>query len=173
MIITIGGLAGTGTSTTAKILSKMLNMPFVSAGDIFRQMAEEQNMDILEFSNLAENNIKIDTEIDYRQAKLAKESNNLILEGRLSAHFVENADLKVWLISPFDVRAERICERESKTIDIVKKEIIIREKSESLRYDEIHDIDISNLDVYDLIINTNSFDAESVAKIIEKVTKEI
>lgn len=173
MIITIGGLAGTGTSTTAKILSEILNIPFVSAGDIFRQMAAERGMDILEFSSLAENNTKIDTEIDCRQAKLAKESSNLILEGRLSAHFVENADLRIWLITPFDVRAERICERESKTIDVVKEEVIIRENSEALRYAEIHDIDISNLDIYDLIINTGSFDAESVAKIIEKVTKEI
>lgn len=173
MIITIGGLAGTGTSTTAKILSEILNIPFVSAGDIFRQMAVERGMDILEFSNLAENNTKIDTEIDYRQAKLAKESDNLILEGRLSAHFVESADLRVWLITPFDVRAERICERESKTFDVVKEEVMIREKSEALRYNEIHNIDISNLDIYDLIINTGSFDAESVAKIIEKVTKEI
>lgn len=173
MIITIGGLAGTGTSTTAKILSEILNIPFVSAGDIFRQMAAEKGMDILEFSSLAENNTKIDTEIDRRQTKLAKESDNLILEGRLSAHFVDSADLRVWLITPFDVRAKRICERESKTIDIVKKEVIIREKSEALRYNDIHNIDISNLDIYDLIINTGSFDAESVAKIIEKVTKEI
>lgn len=173
MIITIGGLAGTGTSTTAKILSEILDIPFVSAGDIFRQMAAEKDMDILEFSSLAENNTKIDTEIDRRQAKLAKESDNLILEGRLSAYFVDNADLRVWLITPFDVRAERICERESKTIDVVKEEVIIREKSEALRYDEIHSIDISNLDIYDLIINTGSFDAESVAKIIKKVTKEI
>lgn len=173
MIITIGGLAGTGTSTTAKILSEILNIPFVSAGDIFRQMAAEKDMDILEFSSLAENNTKIDTEIDHRQAKLAKESDNLILEGRLSAYFVDNADLRVWLITPFDVRAERICEREFKTIDVVKEEVIIREKSEALRYDEIHNIDISNLDIYDLIINTGSFDAESVAKIIKKVTKEI
>ena len=173
MIITIGGLAGTGTSTTAKILSEILDIPFVSAGDIFRQMAAERGMDILEFSSLAENNTQIDTEIDCRQAKLAKEYDNLILEGRLSAHFVDSADLRVWLITPFDVRAERICERESKTFDVVKEEVIIREKSEALRYNEIHNIDISNLDIYDLIINTGSFDAESVAKIIEKVTKEI
>lgn len=31
MIITIGGLAGTGTSTTAKTLSQEINIPFISA----------------------------------------------------------------------------------------------------------------------------------------------
>lgn len=172
MIITIGGLAGSGTTTTAKILSENLNIPFVSVGDIFRQMANEKGMDILEFSKLAENNIDIDTEIDRRQSEMAKKSKNLIVEGRLSAYFVD-ADIKLWMIAPLDVRAERISQRESKLLETARKEIKIREDSESLRYKEIHDIDINSLDIYDIILNTNSFQANSVAEIIEKVTKVI
>lgn len=172
MIITIGGLAGSGTTTAAKILSENLNIPFVSAGDIFRQMAAEKGMDVLEFSKLAENDINIDTEIDHRQSEMAKKSKDLIVEGRLSAYFVD-ADVKVWMIAPFDVRSERISQRESKPVETVKKEIRIREDSEALRYKEIHDIDINNLDVYDLILNTSSFQANSVAEIIAKVTKVI
>ena len=53
MIITIGGLAGTGTSTTAKTLSQEINIPFISAGDVFRQMAVENNMTLLEFKRQA------------------------------------------------------------------------------------------------------------------------
>lgn len=165
MIISIGGLAGTGTSTTAKVLSEISGVPYISAGDIFRQMAKESELDILEFSKLAENNKDIDTEIDKRQAKLAKESENLIIEGRLSAHF-SDADIKVWMITPFDVRAKRICQRESKTIDLVKNEIKIREASEALRYKKIHNIDINDLTVYDIIINTHRFNPTDIAKII-------
>ena len=68
-------------------------------GDVFRQMAAEKNMDLLEFSKLAEENPEIDIEIDRRQARLADENEDLILEGRLSAHFTR-ADLKVLLIAP-------------------------------------------------------------------------
>ena len=39
MIITIGGLAGSGTTTAAKVLSEKLNIPFISSGAIFREMA--------------------------------------------------------------------------------------------------------------------------------------
>ncbi len=42
MIITIGGLAGSGTTTAAKILSEKLHIPFLSAGEIFRQMAARE-----------------------------------------------------------------------------------------------------------------------------------
>ena len=139
MIITIGGLAGTGTTTAAEILSKKLDIPYISAGSIFREMAKEKGMSVLEFSEFAEGNDDIDKEIDKRQAELAKSSKNLIIEGRLSAYFID-ADLKVWLITPLDIRSERISVRESKTVDVAKEEIIIREKSEALRYLDIHNM---------------------------------
>ena len=172
MIITIGGLAGTGTTTLAEVLSERLDVPYISAGFIFREMAAEHGMSVLEFSEFAEGNDDIDKEIDRRQAELAKSSDNLIVEGRLSAHFVD-ADLKLWLVTPLDVRSGRIAERESKSVDVAKNEIIIREKSEALRYHDIHNIDINNLDIYDLIINTDTFDPEQVTGIILTILKVI
>jgi cytidylate kinase len=172
MIITIGGPAGSGTSTTCRILSEITGIPYISAGDIFRQMAAERGMDILKFSKFAEGNIKIDQEIDQRQAKIAAESEDLIVEGRLSAYFVD-ADLKVWCNAPLDVRSERISQRESKSISQARDEIITRERSEAQRYLEIHQIDINNMDVYDVVINTHAFKADNVARIIVKVTEVI
>ena len=95
MIITIGGLAGTGTTTAAEMLSEKLDIPYISAGFVFREMAAERGMSVLEFSEFAEGNDDIDKEIDKRQAEKAKTADNLILEGRLSAFFVDNADLKI------------------------------------------------------------------------------
>ena len=172
MIITLGGLAGTGTTTTAELLSEKLDIPYISAGYVFRQMASERGMSVLEFSEFAEGNDDIDKEIDKRQAELAKSADDLIVEGRLSAYFVE-ADLKLWLVTPFDVRSQRIAERESKSVDVAREEIIIREDSEALRYMDIHNIDIKNMDIYDLIINTGTFDPEKVSEIILTTLKVI
>lgn len=172
MIITLGGLAGTGTTTTAELLSEKLDIPYISAGYVFRQMASERGMSVLEFSEFAEGNDDIDKEIDKRQAELAKSSDNLIVEGRLSAYFVE-ADLKLWLVTPFDVRSQRIAERESKSVDAASEEIIVREESEALRYMDIHNIDIKNMDIYDLIINTGTFNPEEVSEIILTTLKVI
>ncbi|MBE6511347.1 MAG: AAA family ATPase [Methanobrevibacter sp.] len=172
MIITLGGLAGTGTTTTAELLSEKLDIPYISAGYVFRQMASERGMSVLEFSEFAEGNDDIDKEIDKRQAELAKSADDLIVEGRLSAYFVE-ADLKLWLVTPFDVRSQRIAERESKSVDVAREEIVIREDSEALRYMDIHNIDIKNMDIYDLIINTGTFDPEKVSEIILTTLKVI
>lgn len=172
MIITIGGLAGSGTTTASKILSEKLGIPYVSAGDIFRQMAAENNMDILEFSKFAEGNDGIDLEIDRRQAQIAEKSKDIIIEGRLSAYFVD-ADLKIWFLTPLDVRIKRICQRENKPPEVVKKEITTRGKSEAKRYREVHGIDIENMEIYDIIINSNSFQPENIVNIILKVIEVI
>ncbi|WP_295591513.1 (d)CMP kinase [uncultured Methanobrevibacter sp.] len=173
MIITIGGLAGTGTTTLAEVLSEKLDVPYISAGFIFREMAAERGMTVLEFGEFAEGNDDIDKEIDKRQAEKAKSAENLIVEGRLSAFFVDNADLRICLMTPFDVRSKRIAQREDKSVEIAKEEIITREKSEALRYKEIHNIDISNMEIYDLIVNTDSFDPESISEIIIQTLKVI
>ncbi|RBQ23235.1 putative adenylate kinase [Candidatus Methanobinarius endosymbioticus] len=172
MIITIGGLAGSGTTTTTEVLSKKLDIPFISAGNIFRDMAKSKEMSLLEFSKFAENNAAIDIELDKRQAKIAKESENLIIEGRLSAHFVD-ADLRVWLLAPLNIRAERVRDREFKSMEIAIEEITIRENSESLRYLDIHNIDIHDFDIYDLVINTNRFNPDNIAEIILTTLKVI
>lgn len=172
MIITIGGLAGSGTTTAADVLSNKLDIPFLSAGSIFRDMAKEKGMSLLEFSKFAEDNTAIDRELDKRQADIAKKSENLIIEGRLSAHFID-ADLRIWLLAPLDIRAERICSRESKSMEQATEEIKIREESETLRYLDIHNIDIHDFDIYDLILNTNRFNPESIAEIILTTLKVI
>ena len=135
MIITVGGLAGTGTTTTAEGLSEKLNIPYISAGFVFREMAAEKGMSVLEFSEFAEGNDDIDKEIDRRQAEKAKSAENLIVEGRLSAYFVENADLRVWLVTPFDVRSRRISDRENKSVENVKITPLVFEEKVILEYE--------------------------------------
>ncbi len=165
MIITIGGLAGTGTSTAAKILSQKLDIPFNSAGDVFRMLAVEHNMDLIQFNEFAEGNDEIDKALDNKQAEIAASADDLIVEGRLSAHFCD-ADYRIWLMAPDNIRAERICYREDKDMDTVKREIKERTSSERKRYMDIHNIDIDDLSIYDLIINTGSFDEDATVELI-------
>lgn len=172
MIITIGGVAGSGTTTAAKLLSEKLDLPFVSAGGIFRQMAEEHGMSVIEFNKYSENNDNIDIELDKRQAQIAHESKGIVAEGRLSAYFID-ADLKIWFNAPLDVRAQRVCDRENKSFEQAKEEILTREESEALRYKDIHGIDINDMNIYDLIINTDSFDPDSIVEIILTTLKVI
>ena len=171
MIITIGGLAGTGTSTAAQNLSEYLKIPYNSAGDVFRQLAKEHDMTLLEFNEFAEGNDEIDIALDKRQAEIANKAENLIVEGRISAFFVE-ADYRIWLTAPDNIRAERISYRENKSLDTVIEEVKERTASEKKRYQEIYDIDVDDFEIYDLVIDTSTFDEQATLDLIIKCIEQ-
>lgn len=168
MIITIGGPIGTGKSTVAKALAKKFNLKHVSAGEVFRGMAKEKGLSLADFSKLAEGDPKIDKEVDRRQEEIAKSSGNAIVDGRLSARMI-NANLKIWLTAPLEVRAKRVAEREGKRVKDALKETKEREKSELKRYSEIYGIDTKDVSYYDVVLNTSLWNADEVISILEKI----
>ncbi|MCZ7398593.1 MAG: AAA family ATPase [Candidatus Methanoperedens sp.] len=167
MIITISGPPGSGKSTLSRILSARLGMELVSMGDIFRKCAEDRCMCLEEFGLLAKRNGDIDREIDEMQKKIAMERDNIILEGRLSG-FLVDANLKVWLKAPIEIRAERIALRECKPVEKAMAETTEREQCERERYLNYYDIDINDLSVYDLVIDSSKWSPEEISEIAIK-----
>ena len=171
MIITIGGKIGAGKTSVAKALAEKLGLKHVSAGMLFRKLAEERKMSIEEFSKLAERDESIDKLIDEKQRELAKQG-NVVVDGRLSAAMLD-ADLKVFLTAPLEIRAERVSERENKSYELALHEIKLREESEIKRYKKIYGIDMNDISLYDLVINTAKFDVDDIVEIIYAAANNI
>ena len=172
MIITISGPPGSGKSTLSKILSVKLGLELVSMGDIFRKCAEDRCMSLEEFGLIAKCNEKIDHEIDEMQKKIADEKDDIMIEGRLSG-FLVDANLKVWLKAPLEIRAQRIAKRESKQVAKAMEETSEREECERERYLKYYDIDINDLSVYDIIIDSSKWSPEELSGIVEKAVKSL
>lgn len=155
MLVTVSGPPGSGKSTTAEGIADTLGIEHVSGGDIFRDMAAEQDMTPVEFNEYAEGDASIDRDLDRRLREIAVQQEDVILESRLAGWLAgEHADFRIWLDAPLPVRAERIANREGKTIERARKETQRREESEAKRYLEYYDIPIGNLSIYDLVYNT-------------------
>ncbi len=163
MIITIGGSVGSGKSTLAKEIASRFRLKHVSAGLIMREMAREKGISLLEFSRVAEKNPRIDREIDERQKEMTR--GNCVVEGRLSAHFLK-PDISVWLNAPLNIRTTRIARREGISPEEAERRIIGRETSEKKRYREFYNIDIDDMSIYDIILNTGKFDTSSMVRIV-------
>lgn len=155
MLITVSGPPGAGKSTAAAGLAEELGLEHVSGGDIFRELAAERGMSALEFGKLAEEDDTIDRDLDQRLRQTAEEREDLVLESRLAGWLTgDRADFRLWLDAPMDVRAARIADREDRPLEETRVEEREREESEARRYREYYGIEISDLSIYDLTLNT-------------------
>jgi cytidylate kinase len=156
MIITVSGAPGTGTTTLARSLAAELGIRWINSGELFRKIAGEKNVSVRELNRLAERGPEIDYLIDDAQKALAKEGSG-VFEGRLSGHLL-TADLTILLKTDLRLRAERIAKRESKLLEDALQETRSREESEARRYKKYYNIDINDLSVYDLVMDSGRFD---------------
>ncbi|MFB6200383.1 MAG: (d)CMP kinase [Halorhabdus sp.] len=167
MLITVSGPAGSGKSTLAASLADALDYEHESGGDIFRSLAEERGMTPLELNKQAEEDESIDRDLDRRLRTVAKDREDLVLESRLAGWMAgDHADLKLWLDAPLAVRADRIAKRENKPFEQAKTETEQRGNSEGQRYAEYYGIDIDDLSIYDLAINTARWCPQGVLSVV-------
>ena len=173
MRITISGPPGSGKTTACSKLSETLGLEAVVFGKIFRELAAEQNLSLGELGAIAEKDPSIDKMIDSRILDIARANEDIILESRLSAYMCARNGipaLKIYLDASPDVRMARIGLREGETEEEARAKTIDRQRSEAKRYKMYYDIDIEDLSVYDLIVNTDELDPDQVVeKILEAV----
>jgi cytidylate kinase len=81
--------------------------------------------------------------------------------------------LKVWLTAPEEIRAERVAQREGLTKDQALEANRTREESERKRYEDIYEIDLTDLSVYNLQIDTHKHDPDEVSDQIVETADEV
>jgi len=166
--ITISGTPGSGKSTVATLLKDQLDLPYIYSGMIFRSLAEEHNMSLAEFGSYCEKNPDIDKEIDEKQVEILKRG-NVILEGRLAGWLAYKNNItacKVMIDADVDIRAKRIVKREEGSVEERKKEMLNREESEIKRYKTYYNIDLKDISIYDLTIDSSEKTAEEITELI-------
>jgi cytidylate kinase len=162
VIIAIAGPIGVGKSTVAEGLAARLGYRVISGGEVFRDLARERGISVTEVNRLAEHDPALDRELDRRQAELAR-AGDCVVESRLAGWMVE-ADLKVWLRAPLDVRAGRVARREGLGADAARTDLVERERSEWARYKTSYNIDIDDLSPYHLVIDTTLWTAAVIVE---------
>lgn len=170
-LITVSGPPAAGTSSLCSGIAEETESKVISGGQIFREIAREKSIKPHELSNIAEDDSgEIDRMIDDKLRNIISDySNNqydkqkLVIDSRLAGWHAKNICddyLSIWLKAPRSVRASRIKCRDE-TIEELRK----REISDKRRYRQYYNIDIDDLSIYDLVIDTDMFETDEVTSL--------
>lgn len=158
MTLTVGGLPGTGTTTLCRLLERALQLPYIYAGQLFREEAARRGMTLAEFNALAQHDREVDQSLDLKQVELLR-SGGVILEGRMSgwlAHRYEIPAFKTWLVCDEAEAIRRLVERDGGDAATQMSYTMDRVTRERDRYGRYYGADLTDLSIYDLVLDSTS-----------------
>lgn len=164
--ITISGACGAGKGSVGRGLSRILVVPFVSTGDIFRAEAEKRGLTLVELHEAAKQDRQIDISIDNDTREYGKNHDQFVLDARLGWFFIPDS-FKIFLSCSDEERFRRIAIREGISFDQARDETIARESVMCDQYKRLYGID-NFMDPdpksFDLIVDTTSVSVGAVVR---------
>ncbi len=175
-IITIGGMLGSGKSSTAKLVAKRLDYRHYSAGDVMRQLGKEQGIEDIRTFNLASEGKKdVDYQIDERTKLIGETEDRLVFDGHMAWRFIPQS-FRVFLhldesiasvrilnnIDEFRRASEHISGDTDEYADLLRE----RKASNMRRYAELYQTNPYMEKHYDLVVDTSQYDLDEVSNII-------
>jgi cytidylate kinase len=170
IVVTIGGPHGTGKSTYARIIATEFGIRYVSAGQLFRDLAREKGIALQELGKREAEEPDIDHLIDQRSTEEAKKG-NVVVEGQLAAWMAKDiAQVRIYLNAPDEVRFARIARRDHVDYETARRQTKHRERIQRDRYKRYYGIDIDDLSLYNLILDTGKRSVEEAsAELVSRI----
>jgi cytidylate kinase len=167
LVVAVSGLHGTGKSTYASNIANEFKLRHVSAGKLFRQIAAERQLSLTALSCEAEQNEELDHLLDERTRKEIRKG-KVVVDGLLAGWMArECSALKIYLSAPYEVRIRRIVARDGISYTQAERVTLLRERSEKRRFKRVYGIDIDDLSIYDLVLNTGLLPIEANIQVIK------
>ncbi|BBG27134.1 (d)CMP kinase [Sulfuracidifex tepidarius] len=172
MIITISGPPGSGKTSVARLVAQHLSADLISAGSFFRKIASDIGISVVELNRKAESDFSIDSKLDSEILRMVlearDENRNVIVESHIAGWLLrEYSTFSIYLNAPVQERARRISIRDKISFNEALLEIFRREFSHYTRFMHYYGIDITDISLFDLSINTKSMKPEEIASLIE------
>jgi cytidylate kinase len=128
-------------------------------------MAAEQGMTLPAFGAYVVTHPEVDIELDSRLAERAAKG-DVVIESRLAGWVARKDDLRAvtaWVDCSPEVRARRVAGRESITVEQALVENTERQQVERDRYLALYGIDLADLSIYDLVLDSGVLTPDEVA----------
>lgn len=171
MIVVVAGPPGSGKTTAASLYAERYGVTLVSGGHLFREMAAERRMDLASLGAYAEEHHEVDRQLDAMVLAAVRnavsERRDAVVDGRIQAHLLPRQGLRAFSVlvtAPIDVRAKRIADREGIPEPRALEDILARERSERTRYRAIYGIDLDDVSVYALTVDSKDTRPDAIVR---------
>ncbi len=166
MIVTVSGPHGSGKSTYATRLASSLTHRHVSAGVLFRKLADERRVSLEKFQEIAAEDSSIDRLVDEKTMQEA-EKGDVVVDGQLAGWVLrEVSDLRVLLTAPLVVRLERIAARDGVSLEEARRLTLHREGVQAERYRRHYGFSVDDWSLYHLVLDTSFGSIDDLAKVL-------
>jgi cytidylate kinase len=162
MKIAISGLAGCGSTTLSKALANLLGYERINF--TFKDLAKKYGITVEDI----EKSPKVDDydkEVDETQIRLAKATEDCIIASRLAIWLID-ADIKVYLDTPAEVRYKRIADREGISLEEARKFNSWRDTQDHDRYKKTYGIDNYDKSAANVVLDGTKTPDELVEDVI-------
>ena len=176
--IIISGMPAVGKTTVSKRVAEAIHTPVVGGGDVLKEMAIEQGYtpggddwwdmgDGMKFLQERKRSPDFDREVDARLLRKAKQGDVVI--SSYPVPWLTPDGIKVWLSGSVKSRASRMSERDGIPVSRCMEILSIRDQENYKLYKKIYGIEFgSDLNPFDLVVETDSIDESRVAELVIK-----
>ncbi|AFZ70821.1 cytidylate kinase, putative [Caldisphaera lagunensis DSM 15908] len=172
-IIIVSGPPGSGKSTYAKRLSQDLGLRYYTSGQAFRELAKELNKDLIELNKIAQKDPEIDLKIDKKTLEEAKKG-CIVIDSHLAAWILKDLPtISIYVKADLNSRVNRILSRDKVSLENSIEEATYREYTHWARFKEYYGIDIRDLSIFDLVIDTTKLSISDAYDIILNFVKKM
>src|SRR3990172_11806988 len=169
--IAISGPIAAGSTSTAKLLSEKLKIPYKVAGNFFRDYMQKHNIPLPEKEKVPD---EVERKVDRELTDLIGSDKPIIIDGLYIAYFARNMPhvLKVLLTCDQKVRINRALTR-SHTHQETAQDVRRRDVTHDAKFHKLYtNENFLDPKFFDLIIDTtNTTKKEVIAKILDKYKK--
>tara|TARA_Y100000310_G_C20703003_1_gene831843 strand:+ start:11998 stop:12567 length:570 start_codon:yes stop_codon:yes gene_type:complete len=187
MLLIISGFAGSGKSSLADSLGKKLGIKVVHASSLLREMSTKgiealenaspekiqdwwESEEAKEFMKKRQKDGSLDRALDEKLMEIA-DAGNVILDSWTMPYLYKENAKKIWLKASPEVRAKRVASRDNLNYDEVLAKIKARDLETKDLYERLYHFKMGeNLEIFDLVVNTDNLNQEEVfAEVLLKI----
>jgi len=163
MIIAVWGLTGSGKNTLGELLAKALG--YKTINPTFKDLAAREGISLMEFQEKAARDHNIDKKFDEMlKEEIRKSKGNCVITTWLGP-WMADADVRIKIDVPAEVRAQRIAKRDRMSLDEARKHVEERDRQNIKRYMDVYGIDITDDSIFDIRLDGEHNNPQQLLKL--------